>query len=45
MLACHDAKPDSILVRYFDYAAWSRDLEMDMRTVKLRNHSVAVFHN
>lgn len=44
MLACHDAKADSILVRYFDYDAFARDLNMDMRTIDL-NSGIAVFHS
>lgn len=42
MLACHTGLPD-IVSRYFDYAAWARDLQHDMTTVDVPS-GVAVFH-
>ena len=45
MIACHsaDGKTPQALINYFDYAAWSRDLAMEMHTIDVPS-GVAVFH-
>ncbi len=43
MISCRDAKPDSILARYFDYEAFARDLAFDMRVIDCPS-GVAVFY-
>lgn len=44
MLAAYDVKEDSLLVRYFDYSAWERDLRFDMHVIDLPSGGVAVFY-
>lgn len=39
-----DGQSDSFIARYFDYASFARDLQMDMHTVSLNDGRVAVFH-
>ena len=44
MINCREPGENDILARYFDYAAWARDLKMDMRVIDLDNGRVAIFH-